>query len=52
MKEIQIILSRKSFEELQEMKKKIGTLMEKEKLQTYEEYLEYEKEHPTKCLFG
>ena len=56
MKKVHIILSRKQWEELQEIKKKsiVYDTFHKEDLppKTYEEYLEQEKRNPTMALFG
>lgn len=48
MKKIRIILSKKQFEEIQEIQKDMGI----KTTQTYEKYLEEEKKNPTECLFG
>ena len=50
-KKIHILLSRESFEELENMKIKLNLLPDY-KRKTYEDYLKKEKENPTMALFG
>jgi len=49
-KEIEIILSRKSFEELKRLEKQID--LENREPESYEQYLEKCKKNPIKARFG
>lgn len=56
MREIEIILSKKQWEELRALRSSLDypdwMKSEEDKIETYEEYLEYRKKHPLKALIG
>ncbi len=56
MKKIHILLTRKQWQELKDLKKelKVNCIVKEEGtlLDTYEEYLEKEEKKPTMALFG
>ena len=55
MKKVHIQLSKKSFEELMKLNRKINKDTQdqfKVKIYSYKEYLKREKENPTMALFG